>query len=597
MKKISLFLLLISGLILTSCQKELETNHEFLESLDLEINPLSIIDQDDPNLDPLWNFSDPAVTTAQIYYGQRVNGQPVSSTEVLLPWFTAGNPINSQDSDYLPSQGWILYMKDFGTPERPAQTPFFALYNKYSGVLRFFVYNFRVRNLSEQSKTYYVAELGFANGSTTSQSLSFFSDYDFSGYLDYQNTKQIVLTKKDVSDTWLNFDFVMVSGGTGELLLNIYGANQSDLTLGSDFSTLTAKSSVGASTSNKSNFGTAIEKGYEFISSTHSLLESIDKFNGIKNRSNNSVLDNESDMIISSTNQDNVKPQAIGIPTVTAAIGIVKAGVGLIKSFFGGKKETKNTQTTLQYSGIVRTTGTANITNNLYSIQFHLNYNQPLTANRYRPIYKGSIGILGMPNRIRIHADEHQYQCPSDVNKRKYLSIASGNGNREFDAFVRTFYENEELRGKVQLTKFETFLINNAHAENNRSNSGYNTFSFLANQNASLRELNLGVDMNTNQTVPLNAIGIYDNEEVSLNYGHFYYPVSRQQPIYSMGDPLQLNHPRIGIEINYRIIDPEYTEEDSRERVIFKAITPKLFYNLVPKPVQAGCPTPWVHRK
>lgn len=602
MKKQLLILASLSIFLFNSCNKELGIDQSITEKLELDLVPMSIIDPNDPNLDPNWDYADPNTTTAQIFYGERVSGQPVNSTEVLLPWFTAGNPINNEDDDYRPELGWVLYLKDFGTPDRPAQTPFLALYNKYSGVLRFFVYNYRVRNLGEQSKTYYIGELGFNNVSNINTSLSFFAAEDqfFRQDMD-PNNKQIVVTKKDVSDTWLNFDFVMAYAlaNRTELLLNVYGANQTDLSLGTDFSTLTAKSSVGASSPSANGFANAVEKGYQYITSVHSFLEALDKFNESKKNKGQTLLASPSSDPIPTTSKNSdlsvkddvqVLPQSI---SVTAAVGLVKGGIGLIKTFFGGTKDTKNTQTTLQYAGIVETTGTANLSRNLYSIQFHQDPDHNLNASRYRPLYRGATGILGVPQRFRIHADEFLYDCPSNYFKRRFIRLSSGNGNREFDAFVHAFYTNEELRGKVVLTRFDTFVVNNYFVEGKQSDElEYNTFGFLG--NISQTAFGNTISKESEQTPPISMLGTYDNEDISADYGHFYFNQHTGIPTFDMFDPLKRNFPKVAIEVHYKIIDPNYPLEDSRERVIFKLVSPRFFSTKHSE--KTGCPTPWVPR-
>ncbi|MBK1441794.1 hypothetical protein JHJ32_17475 [Parapedobacter sp. ISTM3] len=585
--KRNVFFLAMSGLLLLgSCQKKFDRLDVIQEDLSLDIAPLSITDPNDPNLDANWNFSDPNVTTTQIYYGQRANNQPVSSVEVTLPWFTAGNPANNEDRDYRPELGWVLYLKDFGTPERPTQTPFFALYNKYSGVLRFFVYNYRVRNQGEPSKTYYVAELGFNNAANYNASLSFFAPTDeFVKNNTNPSTKQIVVTKKDASDTWLNFDFVMTYDTKySELKLTVYGASQADLALGTDFSTLNARSSVGGA-GVTSDFHNAMTKGYEYIGSTKSLLDAINDLLG-KRDSNKSA----SQYVVQSeaASGGNVAPQSV-VGTVAAAVGVVQSVVGLIRSFSGGKKSTVATQTVYQYSGIVQTTGTATITNNLYSIQFHQDPKAPLTANRYRPIYQYDTGLIGAPDRFHLFARGTLYDMGCYFYRMRDLHLFTYNTAFRFDKFVDAFYHNPDLLGKVKLVKFDTYLVNNIISEIGLG-SEYNSFDFLQWADASL---NGGVTGDSPHSLPVNADRRRDIDDAQITYGRYIHPLitDNYNPF-----PTRLNHPKIGIEIHYEIIDPNYPLEDSRERVIFKVVDLTTF-DFTPhtgRPLDY-CPQPFEH--
>src|SRR5690606_27357489 len=554
MKKISLCLFLISGLLLMSCQKELETNQESLEALDLDITPLSITNPNDPNLDPNWEFYLPSVTTGLIYYGQRINGEPVKSVETNLPWFTAGNPVNNEDNDYLPELGWELYLKDFGTPERPAQTPFFALYNKYSGVLRFFVYNYRIRNLGEQSKTYYIAELGFNQPSNYNSSLSFFASEDeFVKSKTNPNNKQIVVTKKDVSDTWLNFDFVVTHDlSHSELLLNIYGANETDLSLGTDFSTLTSRSQGGANSTSTSGFSSALEKGYEYISSITSFAKAIEN---LINKSDASTFAQTEPFYegysIPTTENESVSPQ-VAITTITGILGAIQASVGLVKTFFGGKKSTTATQTTVQYSGIVKTTGTANISNNLYSLQFHQDPSASLTANRYKPIYTGRTGLIGAPDNLYLQAEQFAYTNCNNENLANNIYFYNFNSRFVYDTILGGLYNNPDLNGKVSVSKFEAYLVNNALAEKGyfatndapdyNTYRRYNTFKFLE---YTPESINNGIGFNTVHTPSKNLLHALGNDEVRIEFGRYSFNRAGLNREYPWFDNEKNNHPKI----------------------------------------------------
>ncbi|MCZ7609423.1 MAG: hypothetical protein M5U17_04595 [Ignavibacterium sp.] len=93
----------------------------------------NIYSQIDPNNDPNWNWLlEPAYT---LYHTDFPVGQYISPTSPFLqPGMGAGVYDNRQED------GWLLLMRDFGTPTRQTSLPFFILYNKYQGILRIFVY-------------------------------------------------------------------------------------------------------------------------------------------------------------------------------------------------------------------------------------------------------------------------------------------------------------------------------------------------------------------------------------------------------------------------------------------------------------------------
>lgn len=87
-----------------------------------------------------------------------------SPYHIRSPWASASR-INSiigisEAKDYLKSKGWELIRRDFGAVTRPRNKPYFILYNKFSGVLRIFLYN--TPNGSENTFNSYVIKLKLA---------------------------------------------------------------------------------------------------------------------------------------------------------------------------------------------------------------------------------------------------------------------------------------------------------------------------------------------------------------------------------------------------------------------------------------------------
>ncbi|HWV75393.1 MAG TPA: hypothetical protein VN040_26935, partial [Pseudosphingobacterium sp.] len=542
---------------------------------------VAITDPNDVNLNVNWKWYDPTVHYATLYYGLKVDNQPVPGVQASLPWFSAGNPVNDVTKDYLPEQGWTLYLKDFGTPARPAETPFFALYNKYSGVLRFFVFNSRVRSGIETSKTYYVGELGFKNSSNYNEMLSFFAPPEKSSMQSIDPTlKQIVVTKKSSSDPWINLDFTLnirpynyFNANEAEatkkiLLLNVYGANQSDFNLGSDFNELSAKSSVGAAGNSASGFANFVKNGYEYISSGTSLIESIDKLDGKINPSPSSQTQSEAQ----------VAPQSI-IGTVAAAVGVVKNVFGFVKSFFGGSKSATNTQTTLQYSGIVNTTGTATTTNNLYSVEFNPNYTSALSPSYYVPLYKNPIGIFMFPmagNPVEIEQRSYN-SCNLQIYQPYGGAFTTVRTIMADDLFDNTYQSIFYNNSSVKLDSIKVALMNNGAVDNSA-----NSFESLSPQLASF-------NYNTTNTGSryFNKWGIFypyqTGENESLGYMYFH------KNVRPYADANDLKIPRyIGVEIKYTVTASGYPNNDSKERIIYKIF--KVPYIFSRNDTQSGCP-------
>ena len=82
-------------------------------------------------------------TTYPLY----VDGVASPQVNVLLPYYASTGPAAAElnisgDRDILPSQGWVLVVRDFGSGGAPPTSlPYFILYNKYRGLLRLFYWS------------------------------------------------------------------------------------------------------------------------------------------------------------------------------------------------------------------------------------------------------------------------------------------------------------------------------------------------------------------------------------------------------------------------------------------------------------------------
>jgi hypothetical protein len=93
----------------------------------------------DPNRNPSWDWT---VNTTYPLYVSGIS----SPVNVLLPYYASTGPAAADlniagDRDILPSQGWVLAVRDFGSSTSPTSLPYFILYNKYRGLLRLFYWS------------------------------------------------------------------------------------------------------------------------------------------------------------------------------------------------------------------------------------------------------------------------------------------------------------------------------------------------------------------------------------------------------------------------------------------------------------------------
>ena len=110
---------------------------------------LSVFSQTDPNINPNWDWINgdypqaPYPSSQYKMYIETANGI-IQESPRNAPWNQGNAWIGLQDMRK--EDGWVLISRDFGTPWRaiyaPDQkgSPYFILYNKYRGILRFFMW-------------------------------------------------------------------------------------------------------------------------------------------------------------------------------------------------------------------------------------------------------------------------------------------------------------------------------------------------------------------------------------------------------------------------------------------------------------------------
>ncbi|WP_194977080.1 hypothetical protein [Aquiflexum lacus] len=90
----------------------------------------------DPNLDTSWSWTEGFYLDV-FSYVQSIG----DSSKITFPWYTQGNPMNINNPDMKPEDGWQFAFRDFGNSSRIVPMPYFALYNSRTGVLKVFIYN------------------------------------------------------------------------------------------------------------------------------------------------------------------------------------------------------------------------------------------------------------------------------------------------------------------------------------------------------------------------------------------------------------------------------------------------------------------------
>jgi hypothetical protein len=96
------------------------------------------LSESDPNFSSSWNWE--TFERQDLY----ITGNPQQPLQVRLPFFEGVGPaaVLNVDRDVRRADGWVCLGRDFGfTPNQTVFAPYFILYNRYTGALRFFWWN------------------------------------------------------------------------------------------------------------------------------------------------------------------------------------------------------------------------------------------------------------------------------------------------------------------------------------------------------------------------------------------------------------------------------------------------------------------------
>ncbi|EIM75587.1 hypothetical protein A3SI_13153 [Nitritalea halalkaliphila LW7] len=186
--------------------KEKELNPIDFETVEGQPFGARILEVNDPNSDPSWDWTE--VGNWNLFVRPATPGQNAIQVQTTSPFFEQGNPLNTVNKDMYPEDGWVLVARDFGTPNNPVQTPFYALYNKYQG-------RFRILFYTNELGASGMVRVGLAlNSSGTPKSFLSFNDFSENGpFLDVANPDLSLsaITGVQVTGGWGSVDFNLSS--------------------------------------------------------------------------------------------------------------------------------------------------------------------------------------------------------------------------------------------------------------------------------------------------------------------------------------------------------------------------------------------------
>lgn len=339
---------------------------------------------DDPNLDPNWDWTSPTAIPVMYYSPNGAIPTPIYNR--FVPFWTSGNPL-AAEKDMYPEDGWQLVWKDFGIPTDGPTNPFFALYNKYRGILRFMIYN-----ANNDAYTMFKGELSFRSDSPktplfthTADEKAFIGDFD-------SNQKEIYMGTGAKYNDWITLDFVTYGykdnmNNNMILHLEVDGIDDSQINLGG---TITLdeklkKSALGGSKFGANNVIDAFKQG-------HSFYKGIEDFRNDMQSSANSA---------NNTGKWWSGPlKGIAEGSIATALPVISGVVGLISSFIGGKNKPAPREP-LKFEGEIELTGSIKLEQSLIRDDFKTSPGG-FSPDRYTSVQTIDWGVLSPTVRPRV---------------------------------------------------------------------------------------------------------------------------------------------------------------------------------------------------
>ncbi|ALL05355.1 hypothetical protein AQ505_07545 [Pedobacter sp. PACM 27299] len=371
-----IFLFLVLSLIVSSCKKNTtEVGKDDPKLLSNRVTKVSnITDPNDPNLDMNWQWWN--YNTHKLYFSPTGSITNIQVVDAFLPFYTQGNILNTgPELDMYPEDGWVLAFRDFGTPARPIDFPFFALYNKYRGTFRVMLYN-----AQQTQSSYLKGELSFVNPSYAGGLMTFNAEgtQAFLDSYDHSVKDHQITTSNQFSD-WVVFDFNLSGydpnySPNAALKLQIHRINETNITLNSTAFTLEEAVKKSTPGGQGSDFANAINTGYTIADQATQLKKVLLESPGGK--ATGGILNK----ILTSS-------YAEAVPIIGQALGVIRA-------FIGGTTKPAPRQP-LKFQGTLNFNGLATSGTTLYSRTFSLSSSSTVLSD-YKPVQPITWGIFNL---------------------------------------------------------------------------------------------------------------------------------------------------------------------------------------------------------
>ena len=377
-----------------------------------------MIRANDPNKDPNWIWYQEYTSGLDMYYEVIGQSTPVKvPAGKQTPFFTSGHPLNTVDNkkDMWPEDGWVLAYRDFGSVTNAPAQPFFVLYNKYRGILRYMFYN--AQNISY---TYYRAELSFVDPLLAGALMTFSDDEKaFLNDYDAENTLNF-MGKAALFQGWGYADFQIFGydptmNVDSRIRIQIWGIDESTIGVESTEFTLNQvldDADLEGSKSSEGNLKEAFDKGQKFYKSSEKAIKAIkDKVNTEQKKIDGG----------SSKPWWFDKLSRISNSSLASAVPYMAGLAGVVNSFFFSNDASPKP---LKLKGSLKLKGTISNTKLLISHDFILTPDVPPTSQYYIPLNDFSLGVFNLVNKpIVLWDQESQYFRSSSDSRIFYYAF------------------------------------------------------------------------------------------------------------------------------------------------------------------------------
>lgn len=296
-------------------------------------------------------------------------------------------------SDYYRDEGWVLIKKDFGSPTKPVTLPFFILYNKYRGILRYFFFN----TVVSETYSYGLVQMGRQSGNGAA-ALFTFGDADYTlERFDADSYEDAII--KLAPYQWCYADFAIVGYDddipvNAAMTFSISGVDESEVHLDGELSLrqVMAVANVAGRAWNPGDLLSDFKTGYVKYKSAREGLNKLKK----------SVKENWAKKILLPVLDS---PLASAVPYLSAANALVNA-------FIGGKPKQ---MTPMKFDGEINLNGKITTTNFLYTMLVRVP-GAPLTdpQDPARSEYNLPLGLFNITAPPTI---DHDLEMSCRINK------------------------------------------------------------------------------------------------------------------------------------------------------------------------------------